>query len=274
MLYIYVALSDDIESQRKGVVLLNWIGNNQIAAPAVSMETMRIFSKMNKGCPLRLCATHFCMPDKQIFYVLRSMYALTHFSNNSRIKFHVGDEIDLLYTLKGFGIPVDLIPVTGTGNIKLVYWKQWIRLRKLIEKMREDGVQTPIIEFPGSKDVIFRTGTALTCHPGNVMFQSVIESKMNEHSAASKIEKMAITRDIIESLRQKKGRFLQWDSSGYWTELKDPSLIYGKVANSVRDFKRKTAAKQNQQNAQSSTYMFQNQYGQNADCEWDRVCNG
>ena len=144
--------------------------------------------------------------------------------------------------------------------------------------MKEQGFEASIIEYPGSRDVIFRTGTALICHPGNVMFQSVIESKMKEHSAASQGEKIAITRDIIEILRQRKGRFLQWDSAGYWTELKQPSLIYGKVANSVRDFKRKSVAIQNQQNAESSTSIFQNQDGkrrklpQDADC--DCGCDG
>mmetsp|Transcript_27603 Transcript_27603/g.64807 ORF Transcript_27603/g.64807 Transcript_27603/m.64807 type:complete len:480 (-) Transcript_27603:197-1636(-) len=259
VLYTYYALSDDIESQRKGVVLVIWIGSNRVATPA-SLESMRVFSKINTGSPLRKCAIHFCMPDKHIFYILRSMYAITHFSNTkTRIKFHVGDTTDLCYTLKGYGIPVELIPVTGTGNIKLVYWKQWMRLRKLIEKTREEGIETSIIECPGSNDIIFRTGTALTCHPGNVMFQSVIESKMKEHAVASQVGKIAITKDIIDLLRQKKGRFLQWDSGGYWTELKDPAIIYGKVANSVRDFKRKSYAKQNQQNSESSTSMFRNQ---------------
>ena len=186
---------------------------------------------------------------------------------------NVGEEVDLLYTLKGYGIPVELIPVTGTGNIKLVYWKQWIRLRKLIEKMREERIESSIIECPGFNDIVFRTGTALTCHPGNVMFQSVIESKMKEHAVASQVEKIAITRDIIDFLQQKKGRFLKWYSGGYWIELTEPALIYGKVANSVRDFKRKSFAKQNQQNTQSSTSIFQNQDGKrrklpkNKDCE-------
>ena len=93
---MYYALSDDIESQQKGIVLLSWIGSNKIAAPASATwwENTRLFSKLNIGAPIRVCSVHFCMPDNHIFYLIRSMQAITFFSNDkSRIKFHVGTTI-------------------------------------------------------------------------------------------------------------------------------------------------------------------------------------
>jgi hypothetical protein len=173
-----------------------------------------------------------------------------------------GEEIEQRYKLKSYGIPVELIPVTGTGNIKKTYLKQWIRLRKTVEDIRAKELDDSVLhQLPRSTDVIFRTGTSLTCHPGNSMFQSIIESKIKEHSEASQAGKMAITRDIIDTVTQKKGRFLQWDTRGWWTELTGTSQVHTKVAVSVRDFKSKSVAQQIRQNSQSSTSVFENQDG-------------
>ena len=89
MFYIYIVASIDIENQRKGLVAIVWTGQNQLAAPA-DWDSVRIFSKINEGSPIRMCSMHFCMPDKQIFYLLRSMYALTHHLSHTRLRFHVG----------------------------------------------------------------------------------------------------------------------------------------------------------------------------------------
>jgi hypothetical protein len=173
-----------------------------------------------------------------------------------------GEEIELRYKIKSYGIPVEIIPLTGTGNIKVVYHKQWIRLRKHLEDVRARGLDdSSIIVCPGSTDVIFRTGTSLTYHPGNSMFQSIIESKMFEHSAASQAGKAAITKKIIDTMRRSGGRFLQSDNRGWWTELTGESQIHTKVAVSVRDFKSKSIAQQNLQTSRSSTTIFQNQDG-------------
>ena len=180
----------------------------------------------------------------------------------------IGEDVELRYKLKCYGIPTELIPVTESGNIKTVYFKQWMRLRKILEsivrtnqKKYSNNDDDSIIECPRSNDVIFRTGTALTCHPGNAMLQSVMESKMQEHSAASQVGKTAITKEIIDEVKRKKGRFLQWDSRGWWTELTGKTIIHTKVAVSVRDFKSKSIAQQNRQTCESSTFVFQNQDG-------------
>jgi hypothetical protein len=101
------------------------------------------------------------------------------------------------------------------------------------------------------------------------MFQSIIESKMKEHSEASQAGKMIITREIIDTVRQNEGRFLQWDTRGWWTELTGASQVHTKVAVSVRDFKSKSVAQQNRQDCQSSTSVFENQDGKRRKCTRD-----
>ena len=100
--------------------------------------------------------------------------------------------------MRSFGIPVELVPLTETGNIKLNHHKQWIQLRKYLDEEMAKGVdKSSIIELPGSTDVLFRTGMSLTCHPGNSMFQNIIMSQTEEHSAATQSRKIEITKDII-----------------------------------------------------------------------------
>ena len=138
----------------------------------------------------------------------------------------IGEEIELRYTVKSYGIPIELVPITNTGTIKTTYWKQWIRLRDTLDGMKakqqqiikngRDGENNnggannnsfPImIECPGSTDVIFRAGTTLICHPGNAMFQNLMESRQYEHSIASQVGKMAVIRSIIDEVKNRGGR--------------------------------------------------------------------
>jgi hypothetical protein len=119
------------------------------------------------------------------------------------------------------GIPIELLPTTDTGNIKSVYFKQWINLRTYLEHEEQthvinnnnstpassdinnsgydsDVVSTPsppshllyylantndiIVECPLSNDVIFRRGKIMNLHSGNEKFQDLIESYIYEHS--------------------------------------------------------------------------------------------
>lgn len=178
--------------------------------------------------------------------------------------------MELQYRLKSYGIPVDLTPITDSGNIKTTHLKQWLRLRKIIEVgMTPDGIKTDtlsIIECPRSSDVIFRPGTSMLCHPGNVVFRGLIESKQNR-TTVKRAEKEEVALEIIREVEKMGGRFLMWDNSGWWSKLNDVSLISTKIAISYRDFKTKVQylVQQHQQTKQQkidcSTYAFVNQDG-------------
>ena len=167
----------------------------------------------------------------------------------------VGEGVELQYRLKGYGIPVDLTPLTDSGNIKTMYLKQWLRLRKIIETgITPSGVKTStvsIIECPGSNDVIFRPGTSMLCHPGNVAFRGLIEAKQNRITV-KRAEKEEVALEIIQEVRSTGGRFLMWDNGGGGSELNDIPLISVKISISYRDFKTKvkTLVQQHQQEQQ------------------------
>ncbi|MGK3760356.1 MAG: hypothetical protein ACI8RD_012673 [Bacillariaceae sp.] len=83
----------------------------------------------------------------------------------------------------GYGIPVDLLPLTDTGNIKTKNLLQWIKVRKdlsesiakehngIISYARASGLIHSNIECPGLNDVIFRSGKHHMIHPGKYLFR-------------------------------------------------------------------------------------------------------
>lgn len=190
-----------------------------------------------------------------------------------RLRFHVGETVELQYILKSYGIPVGLTPITDSGNVKTTYLKQWLRLRKVIEVgMTPNGVNTntvSIIECPRSNDVIFRPGTSMLNHPGNVVFRGLIEAKQ-DRITIKRAEKEEVALEIIHEVKQTGGRFLMWDNGGWWSVLHDVPLISVKISISYRDFKTKVKSlvqqhqqelqrqqsKHQQQDLNCSTYAF------------------
>jgi hypothetical protein len=169
----------------------------------------------------------------------------------------LGEPTESQYRLSGYGIPADQLPVTESGNVKTKYLFQWIRFRKTLETTSDRSKFADwAIECPGSNDVIFRCGQAYLCHPGNVMFRSLIESMFEEHNQSPTSDgKTAITWYIINQVEQNNGRFLTWDN-GLWMEMADKQQVRIKVANAFKDHKRRLKAIANCQDTHSSTCKF------------------
>jgi len=301
MIYLNWAASDDVESQRKGITSIVWPGSTSTAGDDVSglkLNRIIFMKRIYESLPIRTCSIHICLPDTPVHHAIRSVLILSMTPFRQRLKFHVGEKIELQYSLKGYGLPIELIPLTDTGNVKTTYLKQWMKLRRILEvmKMTEEKIKqeqygsisgddannanddtsittntsiisTPphplesIIECPGSYDVVFRSGTNMACHPGNVRFRCLIESKHEHPHIVSQTTQAELAEQLIEEIGMMTGRFLKWDSRGYWTELKDRLQIHTKVALSIRDYKYKTKAQRNRQTNQSFTYLFQCQDG-------------
>lgn len=180
--------------------------------------------------------------------------------------------MEIQYHLHGYGIPVDQIPITDTGNIKTKNLFQWIRVRKYIESMRNSTNISSLgsdsessfpssmhltIDCPNVNDVIFRGKHANLSHPGNSMFRGLIESRYDEHNNLTNTDaKVRITWSIINEVEKKNGRFLVWDNNGCWQIMADRMKIRTKVAGALKDHKRRLKARKNVQDTRSSTYQF------------------
>jgi len=139
-----------------------------------------------------------------------------------------------------------------------------------------------ITECPQLNDVIFRQGTSLFAHPGNVAFRSLIETKVkNEGLLLEEVERS--TRSIIKIKRRKCvleiikeiqlcGRFLVWNNeSCWWNNILDKELIILKIEYLVKEHRNKsmkakrTAADRHRRHQlnliKSGTFIFQSQDG-------------
>mmetsp|Transcript_16865 Transcript_16865/g.34691 ORF Transcript_16865/g.34691 Transcript_16865/m.34691 type:complete len:498 (+) Transcript_16865:167-1660(+) len=268
LIYTMLAASDDVETQRKGITSIVWPGKkvpDGDTVQNVKFDRVMFLKRVYENLPIRTCSLHFCMPDTPFCRIMKPLFVLSMSNLLIRMKWHVGENIELQYRVKGYGIPVELIPLTDTGNIKTAYLKQWMKLRRTIEVIKmtrgsEDSTVS-IIECPGSTDVIFRSGTSMSSHGGNVRFRCMIESKHENPSIASQITQAELAEQLIEEIEASGGRFLEWNNQGYWTEIDDRLRAHTKVALSIRDFKYKSKARKNQQANKSYTYLFQCQDG-------------
>lgn len=183
-------------------------------------------------------------------------------------RFHLGKSVELMYTLQSFGIPVDYIPITFTGKVKEKYIKEWMRLRHLIEEERfENGWTSPtqsksnMIECPYLDYIIFRNGTSLLSHPGNIALRSIIAAKSmhedNKHKntkticleviADIKAKGIESQTEEDETSNESSCQFLIWHDKGWWKQVQpenEQKEIHGKISRIVRDTRKLVTANQ------------------------------
>jgi len=185
----------------------------------VPHKELKMVNDIFASIPTRITANHNLYPDTAIFRFISKLIMVSVVSganlHNQRLrqKFHFGDEIELRYQLQGFGIPINLIPSTETGTVKLHNFNQWMKTRQLLEETNQEHnhsaerinqytytmavgkgkknkatttitVTNTIVECPGSHDVIFRRGQSFKEHPGNDMFRDSIMSYLTEKEEA------------------------------------------------------------------------------------------
>lgn len=189
-----------------------------------------------------------------------------------------GEGLALQYALHSYGIPVDLLPITETGNVKTKNHQRFIKVRTMLEKPKPSDAAASVagivdedpIECPGLNDVVFRVGDSYLCHPGNAKFRGWIESTYEDYDSATKERKLAITRMLVDEVL-KTGRFLVWDKH-WWMVLWDREKMRNKVIGAFKDQKRRLKATANMQEHESSTYKFAEEEGRKRKREEEASC--
>ncbi|KAL3905251.1 MAG: hypothetical protein SGILL_009751 [Bacillariaceae sp.] len=172
--------------------------------------------------------------------------------------FHTGGDLEMRYAIMSFGIPVDLIPLTETGKIKTKNLLQWIKVRQELESSQV--TPSSPVECPNSSDVVFRFGQSNMEHPGNVVFRGLLEKYYDQHrKTTSSNEKRVVTWSVVEELEKHNGRFLIWDSQGWWVPILDRAQVRQKVAVCLKDHTRRLNSLKNQQTCRSHTSKFEQQ---------------
>jgi hypothetical protein len=164
--------------------------------------------------------------------------------------------IELIYSLMSFGIPSEQLPLTSTGTVKTKNHLQWMKFVKEKEKAMLEGRIFDGIDCPRENDVLFSLGRHAWSHSGYSMFRGLLEQHYPRHNTTTSLEeKTAITWEIVEEVEKKGGRFLTWDSRGWWVQIKDRNVIRGKVALAFRNHNKRVIASANCQTEESSTLI-------------------
>jgi len=190
------------QSQRAGTVVvveLHRLGGLP-SAELFSRRALVHMARNLRSVPTRLVTQHICLPDSLGARVLANLFVTQGYGNAASKKtllFHEGTELETRYKVRSFGVPVHLFPLTKTGNVKLVSFHQWIKVRVLLEgrdrereqlqqqaQARQQQAQTnanananthvTIVECPCVNDVVFRRGTPSWDNPGNAAFRGLM----------------------------------------------------------------------------------------------------
>lgn len=257
--YFFLAATDDVETQRKGVVIVIWPGPADVRFSFPNSKEHVEGSRIFDTVPMRVCSLHFCFRDTPLFFSFKAILVLILGDQKTRLRLLVGEDMELRYELMGYGVPIDLIPITDSGTVKTKNLKDWIKVRKAIE---QGNIDPKPIECPETYDVVFGYGKAFTMHPGNVLYRGLLEQYCEEHKQAKTLQaKKAITWSIVEEIENKGGRFLLWDKRGWWAPFKNRNDIRSKVAVTLKDHTRRVMARSNLTDNTSSTLKFERQDG-------------
>ena len=247
--------------------------------------------------PLRIACVHLCFEDTPLFQFYRGICVLMMkgANNKMRLQTHIGSSCcEIRYRLLGYGIPVDctfstlgiltsdkfdisnlqlfqlpmqpftVLPFTDSNTLQTKHLHRWLRGRRVIELQQEETMRvnnyfggcSNVVDCPSSSDVVFRAGTSSLSHPGNSSFHDMLRSQSDE----SQISPEAVGM-IFDSVTRRNGRFLEWNSSGFWTVISDPVAIQQKIHRSFLYAKKSSNQRRRMQNNPSSTFLFESQDG-------------
>jgi len=250
LIYLHWVVSEDVETQRKGVVIVAWVFDEandntweQKFRPDMKSNLHSYHKRQNAALPIRVASLQQYYRDTAFFRALSSLYVFGLNSHNRSIyKAHFGSQTELRYVLSSYGIPTDLMHISCTGTVKFGNFTAWINFLS-IKLDQEESRRTPseeIVECPRSYDVVFRKGPTYRNNPGNMFYRELIESNSQEHASCKiRSEKYQITLQIIKTIEDRSGRFLEWSKERQmWIVMQDMAKVRGKVAAALKQYKR------------------------------------
>ena len=93
LLYIVLAASDDVETQRKGIISIIWPGTklpNGDNLRNVKLNRILFLKRVYESLPVRTCSIHFGIPHSPFNQLMQTLTTLSMPQYMQRMKFHVG----------------------------------------------------------------------------------------------------------------------------------------------------------------------------------------
>lgn len=255
LLYLYQVLSEDVESQKRGLVMISFPSINFDPTTISDPKAKRHIYDILNSIAIRFASNHMCFPDKPWFRALGSLFLLASpTSIRVRTRLHFGSITECQYKMMGYGIPADQLPIKNSGTIKTQNQKKWIAFRQMKDDaIEQDGIS---VFCPSTKDVLAIGGMHFYKFPGNVAYREMLESKLGDYdNAASVQEKIRITTNVLIDIKASGGRFLVKDKKGWWA-LANAETARIKVSNAFRDVRKSNRARENRKRIKSDTHKF------------------
>jgi hypothetical protein len=189
--------------------------------------------------------------------------------------YDVGTQIECMYSLRSFGFPTDLVPITSSGVVKTKSLNKFLAFRKAYDTFQQQTkgeiqtnpssrlpLQFPGLDCPDLSCVIFRSAGLAWDHPGNIEFRKIIERREQDRSnLKSMTEKNYHLHQIIEECMSTNLRFVIYDKKNEWyVETQDYDLIRKCVFQALRDQSKRKKARNatGMQTSESNTNTFAN----------------
>jgi len=224
-IYMWMILAEDQENQKRGLVLIALkMGSIDLRKSnrALAKEVPRVVSWL----PIRVSALHFCSDDSMSGAFFRLVVLGVPADSRARIRFHKGTYTEIMYTLLGFGIPVDLIPFSESGAIKKTNLNRWIAKNIARDRELANGETFSGVDLPTRDDVLMGKGKPYQHHFGNVYLGDLVEAYKNEYYFAPQAtDKMGVVYKVMSSIKTRSGRFLEKHDDGWWRESSDVNVM-------------------------------------------------
>jgi len=180
-------------------------------SPSFRQETEWI-KEITAASPMRYIALHWCMPDEKIYHFFKAVFlSMQPQEMNACTRVHAGSQLECNYSLCPFGIPIEDIPATSTGNIKNTSLIKLINARTSIDDYRKKRAQCLNVHYvskemeehlPPEKVSLLNTlNIPITCpgtdcpeascfifgdksrgkHAANVVFRDYLKIKLQQH---------------------------------------------------------------------------------------------
>jgi hypothetical protein len=244
--YMIMVATQDIETQRKGLIL---IGCNVGPQRRVDRRLAWNVHKVRQALPLRQMGIHYCYDDLRMMPMMTIGMLVSSASSRVRFRAHYGKIMDINYKLTTFGIPDQCLPVTNDGEPKTKAHRAWVKSRKQQEDQDDIVSNSKMIVVPGRVDVLLGRGKPIQEHFGNLRYHVLLDHYQQAYETAKKFEKMQVAQKVVAIVHDYSGRFLKQEGAG-WIEVEE-TVAREKVSHAFRT--RRTAIFKNSNSSMSDT---------------------
>jgi len=150
---LFQAVAEDVTTQRNGLVSIHLMCEEVKLAMTNNRspsQHQKFFTDVLAAAPIRWSGMHMCFPDEGVYRFLKPLMLFVVGEAARRVlRVHSGSRTECDYSLSSFGIPLEDIPCTNTGTVKLKNHQRWIKVRLKVEKFIKDQAQDDYFRYYG-----------------------------------------------------------------------------------------------------------------------------